>query len=200
MKDKSYMITSIDVEKASDKVHYPFITPGYFFVCIPYHCFFSLTVSATLFHINTHRVCIHLRIFPLKDHSSTSILCLLPILHIIIQYYNNITYYYTYIICILLCNISNIYNSMYYNIICPNVTSIYKKVAFITCCPPLMFYFLHTTFHCCCCSVTQWCLTLCDQVDCSTSAFSIHYLPEFAQTHVRWVSDAIQPSHPLPPP
>ena len=27
-----------------------------------------------------------------------------------------------------------------------------------------------------------------------------HYLPEFAQTHVRWVGDAIQPSHPLSPP
>ena len=27
----------------------------------------------------------------------------------------------------------------------------------------------------------------------------LHYLPEFAQTHVRWVSDAIQPSHPLSP-
>ena len=26
----------------------------------------------------------------------------------------------------------------------------------------------------------------------------LHYLPEFAQTHVHWVSDAIQPSHPLP--
>ena len=28
----------------------------------------------------------------------------------------------------------------------------------------------------------------------------LHYLPEFAQTHVYWVGDAIQPSHPLPPP
>ena len=28
----------------------------------------------------------------------------------------------------------------------------------------------------------------------------LHYLPEFAQTHVHWVSDAIQPSHPLSPP
>ena len=30
-----------------------------------------------------------------------------------------------------------------------------------------------------------------------TSSSVLHYLPEFAQTHVRWVSDAIQPSHPL---
>ena len=28
----------------------------------------------------------------------------------------------------------------------------------------------------------------------------LHYLPEFAQTHIRWVGDAIQPSHPLSPP
>ena len=37
--------------------------------------------------------------------------------------------------------------------------------------------------------------------DCSTSGLPVHqYLPEFAQTHVHWVSDAIQPSHPLPSP
>ena len=35
-------------------------------------------------------------------------------------------------------------------------------------------------------------------MDCSTAVFSVlHYLPEFAQTHVHWVSDANQPSHPL---
>ena len=35
-------------------------------------------------------------------------------------------------------------------------------------------------------------------MNCSTPGFSVlHYLPEFAQTHVHWVSDAIQPSHPL---
>ena len=38
----------------------------------------------------------------------------------------------------------------------------------------------------------------CNPMDCSMSGFSVlHYLPEFAQTHVHWVSDAIQPSHPL---
>ena len=37
--------------------------------------------------------------------------------------------------------------------------------------------------------------------DCSTSGFLVlQYLPEFAQTHVHWVSDAIQPSHLLSPP
>ena len=38
-------------------------------------------------------------------------------------------------------------------------------------------------------------------MDCSTPGFPVlHCLPEFAQTHVHWVSDAIQPSHPLLPP
>ena len=37
-------------------------------------------------------------------------------------------------------------------------------------------------------------------MDCSTPGPPVHHLPEFAQTHVHWVSDAIQPSHPLLPP
>ena len=38
-------------------------------------------------------------------------------------------------------------------------------------------------------SVAQLCLTLCDPTDCSTPGFSVlHYLQEFAQTHVHWVS------------
>ena len=52
----------------------------------------------------------------------------------------------------------------------------------------------------CCCSVAQSCLTLCDPMDCSTPGSSVlHYLLEFAQTHVHWAGDAIQPSHPLLP-
>ena len=52
----------------------------------------------------------------------------------------------------------------------------------------------------CCCSVTKLCLSLCDPMDCSTSGFPVrHYLPEFLQTHVHWVDDAIQPSHPVTP-
>ena len=51
-----------------------------------------------------------------------------------------------------------------------------------------------------CCSVTQSCLTLCDP-NCSMPGFPVlHHLLEFSQTHICWVSDAIQPSHPLPPP
>ena len=42
---------------------------------------------------------------------------------------------------------------------------------------------------------------LCDPMDCSTSDFPVlHHLPEFAQTPVNWVDDAIQPSHPLSSP
>ena len=41
-------------------------------------------------------------------------------------------------------------------------------------------------------------LTLCDPMNCSMPGFPIfHYLPQFAQIHAHWVSDAIQPSHPL---
>ena len=52
----------------------------------------------------------------------------------------------------------------------------------------------------CCCSAAQSCWTLCNPMDCSTSGFPVlHCLPEFAQTHVHWVSDAISPSQPLLP-
>ena len=48
---------------------------------------------------------------------------------------------------------------------------------------------------------TQSCPTLCDPMDCSTQGFPVHHqLPEFIQAHVHWVSDAIQPSHPLSSP
>ena len=51
------------------------------------------------------------------------------------------------------------------------------------------------------CSVSKSCLTPCDPMDCSVPGFSVlHYLPELAQTHVHWVGDAIQPSHPLSSP
>ena len=51
-----------------------------------------------------------------------------------------------------------------------------------------------------CCSVSQSFSTPRNPVDCNTPCFPVlHYLLEFAQTHVHWVSDAIQPSHPLSP-
>ena len=50
-------------------------------------------------------------------------------------------------------------------------------------------------------SVVQSCPTLCDPMNHSTPALPVHHqLPEFTQTCVHWVSDAIQPSHPLSPP
>ena len=52
---------------------------------------------------------------------------------------------------------------------------------------PLMF----------CCLVTQSFPTHCDPMDCNMPGFTVlHYLLEFAQTHVHWVSDSTQPSHP----
>ena len=50
-------------------------------------------------------------------------------------------------------------------------------------------------------SVTQSCPTLCDPMNRSTPGLPVHHqLPEFIQTHVHRVSDAIQPSHPLSSP
>ena len=50
-------------------------------------------------------------------------------------------------------------------------------------------------------SVNQSYLTLCNPMDCSTPGLPVHHqLPEFTQTHVHSVSDAIQPSHPLSSP
>ena len=50
-------------------------------------------------------------------------------------------------------------------------------------------------------SVAQSCLTLCDPMNRSTPGLPVHHqFPEFTQTHVGRVGDAIQPSHPLPSP
>ena len=50
-------------------------------------------------------------------------------------------------------------------------------------------------------SVAQSCPTFCDPMKCSTPGLPVHHqLPEFTQTHIHRVSDAIQPSHPLSSP
>ena len=50
-------------------------------------------------------------------------------------------------------------------------------------------------------SVAQSCLTLCDPMNCSIPGLPVHHqLLEFTQTRIHWVSDAIQPSHPLSSP
>ena len=62
-------------------------------------------------------------------------------------------------------------------------------------------YVLHFHFPLVHCSVAKSCPTLWDPMDCSMPGFHVlHHLPEFAQTHVHWVSDVIQPSKSLSPP
>ena len=69
----------------------------------------------------------------------------------------------------------------------PNCTTIKGKIT--------------TNIYSACGSVPKLCSTLCDPMNCSMPGFLVlHYLPEFAQTHVHSVSDAVQPSHPLLPP
>ena len=52
-----------------------------------------------------------------------------------------------------------------------------------------------------CCSVAQLCPALCSPTDCSMPGSPVlHCLPKFAQMHVHWIGDAIQPSHSLSPP
>ena len=59
------------------------------------------------------------------------------------------------------------------------------------------FFFLFSQLS----SVAQSCLTLCDSMDFSIPGVPVlHQLPELVQTHVHWVSDAIQPSHSLSSP
>ena len=67
--------------------------------------------------------------------------------------------------------------------------------------PPLALFIVmlpkdHLTSH-----SKESCLTLCDHMNHNTPGLPVHrQLPEFTQTHVHWVSDAIQPSHPLSSP
>ena len=56
-----------------------------------------------------------------------------------------------------------------------------------------------TVLEDCRCSVAKSCPTFCNSIYCMPGSSVLHYLPEFAQIHVHWVDDAIQPSHPLPP-
>ena len=61
-----------------------------------------------------------------------------------------------------------------------------------------LFYEMHILF--CHCSLAQSCLTICDPMNGSMPGFPVlKCLPEFAQTHVHWVIDVIQPPHPCCP-
>ena len=54
-------------------------------------------------------------------------------------------------------------------------------------------YWMVTYCVCCCCWVANLCPTLCHSMNCNIPGFPVlHCLPEFPQTHVHWVSDAIQ--------
>ena len=62
----------------------------------------------------------------------------------------------------------------------------------------LLSYWTELIIDSCCCCFANLCPTLCEPMDCSIPGFPVlHYLLEFAPTHVQWVSDTIQPSHPL---
>ena len=77
----------------------------------------------------------------------------------------------------------------------PDDPSRFPSSVFTSFCSPLTHL---TGVVCCFCSVVKSCPTLCDPTECSNPGFPVlHYLPESAQTHVHWISDAIQPSHPL---
>ena len=60
-------------------------------------------------------------------------------------------------------------------------------------------YLYKIKFCFCCCSAPKSCPNFCDHMDCNMPGFPVlHCLPESAQIHVHWVSDSIQPPHPLP--
>ena len=87
------------------------------------------------------------------------------------------------------------------------VSEALKKSGYLFCNIPSGFLCFFGGLTCssilCCCSVAQLCPTLCNPMDCSLLVFPVlNHLPEFAQTHVHRVCDAIQPFHPLssPPP
>ena len=73
------------------------------------------------------------------------------------------------------------------------MNSAFKSIYF----PVMHLKALSFITHPCYCSVTRLCLTLCNPMDCSTPGFLVlHQIPELAQTHVHWISDCIQLSHP----
>ena len=68
--------------------------------------------------------------------------------------------------------------------------------SFLSLSTPREVWLLVVFLFCCCCSVTKSYLALCDPMVCSTPGLPVHHqLPEFTETHIHRVSDAIQPSH-----
>ena len=82
--------------------------------------------------------------------------------------------------------------------VCKKIIHMYGQLERITAWLSWKNYCLEECWYC---SVTKPCPNLCDPMNCSMPGLSVlHYLPEFAQTHVHWVIDAIQPFHPLSSP
>ena len=74
-------------------------------------------------------------------------------------------------------------------------------ICWVHCFWPSFSLFMYIIFKYQFSSVAQSCLTLCDPMNRSTPGLPVHHqLPEFTETHVHPVSDAIQPSHPLSSP
>ena len=72
-------------------------------------------------------------------------------------------------------------------------TSLFSNESFL-----LKKNYFHLSIHSQFSSVAQSCPTLCDPMNHSMPGLPVHHqLPESTQTHVHWVGDAIQPSHPL---
>ena len=66
---------------------------------------------------------------------------------------------------------------------------------------PSTLFWLHFALPVQFSSVAQLYPTLCNPMDCSMPGLPVHHqFPEFTQTHVHWIGDAIQPSHPLSSP
>ena len=79
------------------------------------------------------------------------------------------------------------------NICCKNSVFYYIPLKSAEFCYPFSHQLISVQF--------SSCPTLCDPMNCSTPGLSVyHQLPEFTQTHAHWVSDAIQPCHPLSSP
>ena len=81
---------------------------------------------------------------------------------------------------------------------CPNRVWAPKMFTWISLTVGICLYILGQAVHP---VLAQSCPTLRDPMDCSTPGLPVHHqLPELAQTHVHWIGDAIQPSHPLSSP
>ena len=91
----------------------------------------------------------------------------------------------------------------FYCLGCFLMPNIFKMMLLLTLCWKHIPISINTALHvlmvsCFFTSVAQLCPTVCDPMDCSSPGFPVHHqLPELAQTHVHWVGDTIQPSHPL---